>query len=96
MCLRVRMLKCQRALRALHTHVLTCQCAFHAHLPACLECSHAFRTYVLICQRALSPLPHMACVTMCSHLACIASSFDATFFSFIAIVVEVLDTVHKV
>ena len=49
-------------------------------------------------QDALSPLPSMACVTAWSpvKMPCMVSSFDATFFSFTAIVVEAVHTAGKV
>ena len=47
---------------------------------------YAFRTYVLTCQRALRAY----------MLTCERVSFDATNFSFAAIVAEVVHTVGKV
>ena len=73
-------LTCQRALRA---YVFTCQHALRVYV---LTCQRAFRAYVLTCQRALC-----AYVLKCQH-----GSFDATIFSFIAIVAEIVHTVGKV
>ena len=73
-------LMCQRALRA---YALMCQRVFCAYV---LMCQRALRPYVLTCQRALRPYV----------LTCQRASFDATIFSFAAIVAEVVHTVSKV
>ena len=70
-----------RALRA--KNVLTCQRVLRAYV---LKCQHALRAYVFTCQRAMRAYV----------LTCQRASFDATIFSFAAIVAEVLHTVGKV
>ena len=70
-----------RAMRA--KNVLTCQRALCDYV---LTCQRALRAYVLTCQRALC-----AYVLKCQH-----ASFDATIFSFTAIVAEIVHTVGKV
>ena len=59
-------------LRANAPCVLTCLRVFHAHV---LMCQRVLRAYALTCQRALSPLPHMTCVTMWSpaNMLCLLS-----------------------
>ena len=71
-------------LRAMHAkNVLTCQRALCDYV---LTCQRALRAYVLTCQRAL-----------CAYvLKCQYASFDATIFSFTAIVAEIVHTVGKV
>ena len=89
--LRAYVLKCQRALCA---YVLTCQRALRAYVlmfqrvlrARVLTCQRALRTHVLTCQRALRTY----------MLTCQRASFDATIFSFAAIVAEVVHTVGKV
>ena len=89
-------LTCQRVLRA-HVSMcfacslapcsLACQRALSAYL---LTCQRGLQAQVLMCQHALNPLPHLS-----TSFASSVSSFDANFFSFIAIV-EDLHTVGKV
>ena len=67
-----------RALRA--KNVLTGQRALRAYV---LTCQSALRAYMLTCQRAFRAYV----------LTCQRASFDATIFSFAAIVAEVLHTV---
>ena len=70
-----------RALRA--KNVLTCQSVLHASV---LTCQRALPAYMLICQRALRVYV----------FTCQRASFDATIFSFAAIIAEVVHTVGKV
>ena len=102
---RAYMLTCQGALHAYEVicqHVL-CAHMLHANVPwvlTCLTCQYVLRAFVFTCRDALNPLLHMVCVTAWSHLtillACLLSSFDVTFFSFTAIVVELVHNVGKV
>ena len=66
--------------------VLTCQRVLRDYVPCVLKCQCALRAYVLRCQRALRAYV----------LTCQRASFDATIFSFAAIVAEVVHTVGKV
>ena len=70
----------QRNLRA---YVLTCQRALHAYV---LRCQCVLCVYMLMCQRALRAYV----------LTYQRASFDATIFSFTAIVAEVAHIVFKV
>ena len=89
--MRVYMLTCQRALYA---YVPTCLACLRAHAPTCLACLRVhvqtcltcLRAHVLTCRRALTG----------DVLTCQRGSFDATIFSFTAIVAEVVHTVGKV
>ena len=81
------MLTCQRVLRA---YVLTCLACLLVNVPCVLKCSHAnalmcLCANVLTCKRASSSLSHLP-----AFLALLVSDFDATFFSFFAIVIEVV------
>ena len=84
-------LTCQRALRV---YMLTCQRALYAYVPTCLACLRVhvqtcltcLRAHVLTCQCALTG----------DVLTCQRGSFDATIFSFTAIVAEAVHTVGKV
>ena len=73
--------------------VLTCSRALRNYVPTCLACLSAQmqRAYVLTYERASSSLPHLP-----AFLAWLVSSFDATFFSFFAIVIEVVHTDGKI
>ena len=73
-----------RALRA--KNVLTCQRSLRAHVQTCLVCLHANVPCVLTCSCA-----KLSCVLTCQH-----ASFDATIFSFAAIVAAVVHTIGKV
>ena len=90
----------------LHAHVpcvLMCfTCFIVPWVLTCLTCHHALRTYVLTCQSALqahvttfqhplSPLPHKT-----TRLAYLLSSFNATVFRFLVIVVEAVHIACKV
>ena len=67
-------------------NVLTCQRALCAYVPTCLACLRAHVPRSLARLRA-----HVPCV-----LTCQCASFDATIFSFAAIVTEIVHTVGKV
>ena len=77
--LRAYVLTCKRVLRA---YALTCLACLLVNVPCVLKCSHA---NVLTCKRASSSLSHLP-----AFLALLVSDFDATFFSFFAIVIEVV------
>ena len=77
-----------------HANVVTCSQALRTYM---LPCQRAVRAYILTCQCTLCPYmltcQHAihAYVLMCQH-----TSFDATIFSFAAIVAEVVNAVGKV
>ena len=94
--LRAYVLMCQRVLLA---YMLTCQCALRAYMlmyfvcllvnvPCVLMCLHAD---VLTCKHASSSFSHLP-----AFLTWLVSSFDVTFFSFFAIVFEVVHSDGKV
>ena len=69
----------------------------HALRAYLLTCERGLRAQVFMCRHALSPLPHTVCVTTWSLPTCFASSvssFDDTFFSLTATVVEVVQQLY--
>ena len=99
--LRTYVLTCQHVLRAyvlMRQRVLRVlgSCTFRAYLSTCLAYLSAqmptcLCAYMLTCKRASSSLSHLPVL-----LAWLVSSFDATFFSFFAIVIEVVHSDGKV
>ena len=97
-------LMCQFTLSA---YVLTCQLVLRAYV---LTCQGALRAYVLTCQHGLRVTCSCANMTWVPCLTCLVwhhdhlpisfassvSTFDATFFSFTAILVEVVHNIGKV
>ena len=84
---------CQRALR---TYVLTCFACLLVNVPCMLKCSNAnmlmcLSANVLTCKRTTSSLSHLPV-----FLAWLVSSFDATFFSFFAIIIEAVHSDGKI
>ena len=84
-------------------HMSTCFSCLGAHMPTCLACSCADVPTFIECLRTLQVnvafLSHSQVVCARHHLpTCFASSvssFNATFFSFTTIAVEVVHTVNK-
>ena len=64
------------------------------HAKNILTCQRVLRAYVLTCQRALRA--YVPTCLVAYVLTCQSASFDATIFSFAAIVAEVMHTVEKV
>ena len=89
----------------LSAHVPMCRACSRAYVPKCLEClrvssvnTPCVLTYLCVNMVWVSYLtwllwPHYHLPTC---LACLVSSFDPNFFSFTAIVIEVVHTVGKV
>ena len=87
---------------ALHALMLTCQCglgAYVLHVSTCLACLCTHVSTWFASSRAT--MPYASCLTRLAWprdhqprcLASSVSSFDATFFSFAAILVELVHTV---
>ena len=85
--LRAYVLTCQRALRAYVSHLSTCLACLCTHVSTCLASS---RAHVSICLVSIAWHGLRDQVITCQH-----ASFDVTFFSFAAIVAEVVHTVVK-